>query len=845
MKNLFTFRTNEILNIGKLLSILCFFLISLNLLKPNTLAAQTCCPEFILKDAVEICPPQGACGSDGAVGGQGLAACKGITHLYTVYPNDPTYTYTWTVTGGTPTNLTNNPNAILWGTGSTGFIKVVISNLASGGSCIDSVSMQVCLIDGPQADFTLSTDTVCQNTAFTITNTSLGGSVYSWDFGDGNTYTGATPPPYSYSSPGTYTITLKVTDMGSGQIVVTGQPPRETLVPCGCTDTISKTIVVLPGQGPVIETDCCYGTVCPGDTSSMCTPLACSTYIWTVTNGAIISGAGTNCIQVKWNNVYSGPTTVSLEVPGCGSAPCAGITTLDVPVLYPNLPIAGPTTLCVGASGSYSLPTLPGTYYNWTVTGGGYSFNQVDRNSPLVDVTFNTQGSFWVKCDYNNPLAGCNGVDSIQVNVLPVYSIFGDEKVCEASMPTYYGNVGPANWTITPSGPTFTGNGSSSIVVTWTPGTYLIKAAPINASAFCNDTAVKKVEVIALPILNNIIGPDSICPGKNITYSISSNVTGSPFVWTITGGTMLSQMGADKDSIIVKFNGTGTWVLNVYQEIEITPGVFCQSLTVTKTIQPFLMPNITGPNNVCVDDVETYFAGSSNLSGNFQWSISPASQGTIQTGQGTNTVSILWHGTPTTAILSVSTCTGSDQLLINILNPPVKPVISTNGPTEYCFPSLPNNLQLSVPPGYTSYQWYYNGILFGQTSNTYLIPNGTFTGSGSYYFSVEVSNGLCSVTSIILIRIGTCNVNGQLPPFKCDSILDFSWNPNPACANQQVSFSAIPTTPGYSYSWNFGDLSTSFKNPTQHIYTSPGTYNVYVSASFGTCFVDTFKSCYY
>ncbi len=76
----------------------------------------------------------------------------------------PMYTYTWTVTGGTPASITGNPNVIQWGSGSTGFIKVVISNIPSGGTCVDSVFMQICLIDGPQAD------SLCHPTQFARTH---------------------------------------------------------------------------------------------------------------------------------------------------------------------------------------------------------------------------------------------------------------------------------------------------------------------------------------------------------------------------------------------------------------------------------------------------------------------------------------------------------------------------------------------------------------------------------------------------------------------------------------------------------------------------------------------------
>jgi len=89
------------------------------------LIAQVCCPKFILKDAVEICPPEGACQSSGTAGGRssGFVGCKLSTHQYTVYPNDPGYSYTWSVTGGTPASFSGNPINILWGNGSNRIYK--------------------------------------------------------------------------------------------------------------------------------------------------------------------------------------------------------------------------------------------------------------------------------------------------------------------------------------------------------------------------------------------------------------------------------------------------------------------------------------------------------------------------------------------------------------------------------------------------------------------------------------------------------------------------------------------------------------------------------------------------
>ena len=186
----------------------------------NEARAQVCCPDFKLKDAIEICPPEGACTKGGGTSGQGghdvMVACKLTTHHYTVYPNDPGFTYTWTIIGGTPANPTGNPVNILWGSGTTGIISVVISNFGTGGYCIDSIRQEICLIDGPKANFITNKDTVCQTTPIHFTNTSSGGSSYYWDFGDGSSSNLANPPDHSYALPGTYTVTLTATNAGGG-----------------------------------------------------------------------------------------------------------------------------------------------------------------------------------------------------------------------------------------------------------------------------------------------------------------------------------------------------------------------------------------------------------------------------------------------------------------------------------------------------------------------------------------------------------------------------------------------------------------------------------------------------
>ena len=63
----------------------------------------------------------------------------------------------------------------------------------------------------PIAYFTYILDQTCDSTAVTFTNLSIDGDLYFWDFGDGNT-SEQSEPIHCYFSPGSYDVSLTVTD---------------------------------------------------------------------------------------------------------------------------------------------------------------------------------------------------------------------------------------------------------------------------------------------------------------------------------------------------------------------------------------------------------------------------------------------------------------------------------------------------------------------------------------------------------------------------------------------------------------------------------------------------------
>ncbi len=93
----------------------------------------------------------------------------------------------------------------------------------------DSITRQLRLSPNVEARFETPEDGCVPYTAI-FENTSLAGQTFIWDFGDGSTFTGPTPPPKLYVSAGTYTVRLIAIDPGT----------------CNGSDTTTQTITVHP-----------------------------------------------------------------------------------------------------------------------------------------------------------------------------------------------------------------------------------------------------------------------------------------------------------------------------------------------------------------------------------------------------------------------------------------------------------------------------------------------------------------------------------------------------------------------------------------------------------------------
>jgi gliding motility-associated-like protein len=108
----------------------------------------------------------------------------------------------------------------------------VLLKLIDIGFCnqYDSIHLDIYVFSTIKAAFKLSKDTICVGEKISITNNSVGGISFSWDFNNGQTSNVYSPLDQTFTTTGVKTIKLVVTENSPG---------------CNISDNTAKTLVVL------------------------------------------------------------------------------------------------------------------------------------------------------------------------------------------------------------------------------------------------------------------------------------------------------------------------------------------------------------------------------------------------------------------------------------------------------------------------------------------------------------------------------------------------------------------------------------------------------------------------
>ncbi len=193
-----------------------------------------------------------------------------------------------------------------------------------------------------------------------------------------------------------------------------------------------------------------------------------SEIIWRVDGGEIISGQGTNQIEVKWTIPGRNAVLVSSSN-FCGTGETSALEVAVNSIPQNNLLVTGEGISCVDNSNTYSLPKIEGTTYSWTVTGGEIISGQGTHE---VEINWNQAGDQLILVAQENR---CGTADPIQ-KVIRITTAPDQPSVILGENQTalgehYYEIEGTADldykWSISDGGRVISGQGTSRILVIW------------------------------------------------------------------------------------------------------------------------------------------------------------------------------------------------------------------------------------------------------------------------------------------------------------------------------------------------------------------------------------------
>lgn len=301
--------------------------------------------------------------------------CQGDDATFTAATVPAATSYIWTV----PPGVTINGNA----TGSS--INITWNSSVSGQICVSSnnacgTSPQVCttvnitpapLPGTPQGDNTLCAGA---QEAYSIAavNNATG---YAWTITGGSIASGQ----------GTTNVIVDWGPGPSGQICVNASGA------CGVSADICLNVqITAPPAVPVVAGN---ANNCPDSvaTYTVANVAGAVAYNWTITNGTIVAGQGTNTVQVQWNaNASSGIVCANASnLCGASSDNCFNVSL--------SVPIAGQIThLCDGTNTNYTVSfpisggTAPYSVSGGTITGGIFTSNPIVSGQPYSFVISDT-----------------------------------------------------------------------------------------------------------------------------------------------------------------------------------------------------------------------------------------------------------------------------------------------------------------------------------------------------------------------------------------------------------------------------------------------------------------------
>ncbi|MBP6334135.1 MAG: PKD domain-containing protein [Bacteroidia bacterium] len=658
--------------------------------------------------------------------------------------------------------------------------------ITSATGCTNTTTGVAVIHPKPVASF--SSNSVCEGLSSVFTdasNVSTGNiTSWTWNFGDGNSSSGNSAN-HIYSSNGNYQTTL---------IVTTDQ---------GCTDTIQQnvTVYMLPTAG-LTASDACANSIIQFNNTSVNGSGTIQSYSWNFGNGNSSS-------LTDPTNSYTSDGSYSVILTVTSSLGCVDTSALNLNI-HP-LPVTNFSTLSACANTGVSFNNTTGissgsisTYY-WDFGDNSSS------NLQLPTHAYASEGSYSISLIATSN-HGCRDTaqNNLVIHPIPV-ATFTAQNVCEGAPLEFLnissistGSISAWSWDF--------GDGTASTLeepvhIYSAAGSYPV-ILTVSSTNGCSNSVTANVNIYPNPSAAFVSG--NVCLGNGNLFLNQSDVAGGiafSSLWTFSDGTT-----STVTSPTHVFASSGMYSI----QLAVTSIHGCISQA-TRTTQIYLPPTtLFSANDVCQGGVTHFDDNSYSQDGQIAtwlWNFGDGSMSTegnpthVYQGAGefnvqltttssfgcsspfADTVAI--YARPTSRIQTANVCEGLPVMFVNNS-------INNTGTT-------------------LSFLWDLgNGFTSSDSAFTY-----NFVQPGTYDVTLTATSSYgCSDTQLERLSV--------YPKPR----VNFAGSD--ACLNSGTSFAnqtAILSGSIQSYQWSFGDGSNSSQVNAIHSYSSPGTYQVNLTAT--------------
>jgi len=745
------------------------------------------------------------------------------------------------------TNSYSNPTDILWvfgdGASSTlpnpvksyvnpGVFNVTFTAIVNGSPVEDNLTITV--FENPTANFSVTPDGVCLGDELSFSDLSVGGSEtnivqWQWDFGNGITDNSGPNPSFTYTNPGSYQITLIVTDENGCE--------ESSTVPGAAIVSVPPTMNITTNPNPPAACEAPLTVSFINNSTSNSPTGGGLTFDWNFGDGSTSDQVTPPPITYNDNGFFT------ITVTGTDNIGCSAIQNINVSVQEPTASVSA-----IGAEDGTVCSQVE--FEVEGTTGGVFNYGDGSTGTSTTHI-YAAEGDYTVTYSINVSGCSASATTSFFVEIPQATIVANPGFDCE--IPAEFSYTLQSNYNIIEQEWTFNGEQGTEVnpensllpnpttVFTYDdPNEFSInglKRLFTNATFVtvngCTGITTTNIDSVALPNALFYVDVDQGCAPLDVTFTNESsyifpdNLVSA--IWHFGDGNT-SNTAADEDTDYT-YNVPGEY--EAFLVITTTEGCIDTSFVHQIEVGEALTPTFTiNPTTICRDDSITLTNTSidSGLIDAYSYSADLNTLSSCSNEENTTFAFNDFAGmAEITQFVDYNGCVSSSSQMVEVDGPvgKIHYRCDCETPFDYTFTAFDTdgNLQL-----YDADFWTWD---FGDgttiTNSTATEVNHSYAATGDYEailttFSNTTSCG--SHADTILIRVRDISATLSFDSLACVGINV------PMMATELQDVAGTNGGCYRNYLWDFGDNTRPIKTLTgsvTHPFQNTGLYTVSLS----------------